>query len=232
MRGSLCCDRGVAGALCSFGVVVAARGRLVGGHAVAHIGSAGFALVVYGCVVVVLSPALRVAGFVAVASCALPDGPFVLLSGVLRHWRSVAVVWWCIAPLMVGRVVVVCGPPHGVAWCGGVWPPSWWGVLWWCVVPLMVGCDVVVCGPLHAAAWRGGAWPLAGGEWCGGVWHPSRWRVLRWCVAPLMVGLCCVMLCCAALRCVVLCCVALYGVVVCGSPHGGVCCIGVWPPAW
>ena len=92
MRGSLCCDRGVAGALCSFGVVVAARGRLVGGYAVARIGLAGYAFVVYGCVVVVLLPALRVAGFVAVASCALPEGRLVLLAGVWGLRRSVAVV--------------------------------------------------------------------------------------------------------------------------------------------
>ena len=173
MRGSLYCDRGEAGALCPFGVVVDARGRLVGGYAVSRIGLAGYAFVMYGYVVVVLLSALRVAGFVAVASCVPSHGRFVLLSGVLGHWRSVAVVWWCMAPRMVGRVAVVCGPPHGGAWCGASWPPTWWGILWLCLAPLMVGRGVVVCGPLHYAACRRGAWPLAGGAWCGGVRHPS-----------------------------------------------------------
>ena len=79
--------------------------------------------------------------------------------------------WWCVAPLMVGRAglvcgpplggaccvgvrcgvlcgvvlcVVVCGPPSGGACCVGVWPPSWWGVLWWSVPPPMVGRAVSV----------------------------------------------------------------------------------------
>ena len=131
-------------------------------------------------------------------------------SGRLRLFR------WCMAPPMVGRVAVMCGPPHGGAWCGGVWHPSWWGVVWCFVAPRMVGHAVVVfgplfvgraivvCGPLHGAAWRGGAWPIPAGAWCGGVWHPSWWRILRRCVAPLMVGLWCVVLCRAALRYVVL----------------------------
>ena len=39
-------------------------------------------------------------------------------------------------------------------------------------------------------------------------------------------------MCCVALRCSVLWCAALCGVVVvCGPPHGGACCVGVWPPA-
>ena len=218
MRGSLCCDQGVAGALCSFGVVVAARGRLVGGYAVACIGLAGYALLVYGCVVVVLSPALRVGGFVAVPSCAPPDGRFVLLSGVLGHWRSVAVVWWCMAPLMVGRVVVVCGPPHGGVWCGGVWPPSWWGVVRCLVATRMVGHALVGYDPPHGGVWCGGVWSSA---WCGVAWSrvaPCWWGVVWWCVAPLMVAraalvcgpphggavLCCVVLCHVAVCCVVL----------------------------
>ena len=123
MRGSLCCDQGVAGAVCWFAVVVAARGRLVGDYAVARIGLAGYALVVYGCVVVVLSPALCVAGFVAVASCAPPDGRLVLLLGVSGHSCLVAVVWWCTDPLMVGCAALVYGPPHGRGCCGGIWPP-------------------------------------------------------------------------------------------------------------
>ena len=27
------------------------------------------------------------------------------------------VLRWCVGPLMVGCVVVVCAPPHGGAWC-------------------------------------------------------------------------------------------------------------------
>ena len=221
MQGSLCCDRGAAGALCWFTIVIAARGRLVGGYAVARIGVAGYALVVYGCVVVMLSPALRVASFVALASCAPPDGRFVLQLSVLGRWWSVAVVWWCTDPLPVGCAASVCGPPHGGAWCRGVWPPSWWGVLWWCVPPLLVGCGV------GSPSWWGAAWrcvapclvgraalvcgPPHGGARCGGVWPPSWWGVLRGCVAPLMVE---------------------RGVVLCGPPHGGAWCGGVWSPAW
>ena len=44
--GSFRCDRGVAGALCWFVIVVAARSRLFGGCAVARIDLAGYALVV------------------------------------------------------------------------------------------------------------------------------------------------------------------------------------------
>ena len=115
---------------------------------------AGYAFVMYGCMVFVLSPGLRVAVFVALASCALPDGRFVLLAGVWGQRRSVAVV------------LVVYGPPHGGACCGGVWPPSWWGVfrwccppplwgvLWWCVAPLMVGCAALGCrGLCPVALW-------------------------------------------------------------------------------
>ena len=75
------------------------------GCVVARIGLASFALVVYGCVVVVLLPALCMAYFVALASSAPLDGRFVLLSGVLGsggHWWSVAVVWGCTNSVMVG----------------------------------------------------------------------------------------------------------------------------------
>ena len=161
------------------------------------------------------------------------------------------VVWWCVAPLMVRRaalgcgvlcfstlyVVVVCGPPHGGACRGGVWPPLWWGCVALCFV-----------------------------VWCGGVWPPSCRGVLRWCVAPLMVGrgafgcgvLCCLALrcvwwwcvaplivgraalmcgppfggaCCVGVRCIVLCGVVLC-VVVCGPPYGGARCVGFWPHSW
>ena len=202
-------------------IVVAAHGQLVGGCAGACLGLAGHALVVYPCVVVVLSPVLCMAGFVAVASSALPDGLLVPLSGVLVVGCGSVVVhrphhggascagvwptrWWgvvpqCMAPLMEGRVVVVCDPPHGQACCVGVWPPSWWGLLWWCVAPVLVGRVVVVSGPPH------------GGAWCGGVWPPFWWGVLRCCVAPLLVG---------------------PGVPMCGPPHCRACCIGVSPSSW
>ena len=58
------------------------------------------------------------------------------------------VLRWCVAPIMVGCaalgcgvlccvalcVLVVCGPSHGRACCGGVWPPSRWGVRCWLVL--------------------------------------------------------------------------------------------------
>ena len=225
MRSPSCCNRGVASALCWFAVVVATRGRLVGGCAVPRIGLAGYALIVYGCVLVVLSPALCMAGFVAVASSAPPEGRLVLLSGVLGHgghWWSVAFLWWCTDPLLLECAALVCGTPRGRVWCGGVWPPSWlggcggvctpswWGVLRWWVPPLMVGRGVVVCGPPH------------GGACYVGVWPPSGWGVVWWCVAPLMVG-----------HIVVVCGPRMVGraALVCGPPHGGACCGAVWPPS-
>ena len=88
---------------------------------------------------------------------------------------------------MVGRGVVVCGPPHGGAWCGASWPPAWWGMLSLCLPPLL------------------------GGVWRGGVWSSACYR--RGVVArgPSWAG---------------------RGVVVCGTPHGGACCVGVWPHSW
>ena len=114
---------------------------------------------------------------------------------------------------MVGRAVLVLGPPHGGACCGGAWPPSWCGVLRWCVAPCMVGfsvvwwpmapliagCAVVVRAPPHCGTCFVGACPL------------SSWGVLCWCAAPLMVG---------------------RPVLVLGPPHGGACCAGFWPPSW
>ena len=74
------------------------------------------------------------------------------------------------ASLMVGCVVVVCGPPHGGAWCGGVWPTSLWGVVWCFVAPHMAGHALVVFGAPLGRAWRGGVWSPA---WCG----VALWRV-------------------------------------------------------
>ena len=167
-------------------------------------------------------------------------------------WRCVSL--WCVAPLLVGRAALMCGPPHG-------------GAVLRCVVLCRVGvrcvvlcgvvlCVVLVCAPPHGGACCVGVWPpscwgvLRWGAvccvvWrclvCGGVWPPVWLGVLRWCVAPLMVGLCCIVLCCLALGRGVLCCVALCCLWCCcvaplevgraafvfGPPHGGAFCVGV-----
>ena len=162
------------------------------------------------------------------------------------------VVWWCMAPHMVGHALVVCGPPHGGARCGGVWPrawwgmvwwrvaPCWWGVVWWCVAPLMVGRAALVCDPLYGGACCaglrcvvlcgvvccGGVWALRGGACCVGVWPPSWWGVVC-CVLARHVAVCYVALCCVVWWW----CVALLMVgraaLVFGHPHGGACCVGV-----
>ena len=156
------------------------------------------------------------------------------------------VLWWCVAPLMMGRGVVLRGPPHGGACCGGVWPPSWWGVMWWCVVLCMVQRGVVARGPLRVMRGVLVCGTPHGSACCVGVWPPSWWG--------------CAVLCCVVLRCSVLCCVALRCVVwwsvaplmvgcaalVCDPAHGRacrvgvrcvvlfgvVCCGRVWPPSW
>ena len=142
----------------------------------------------------------------------------------------------CTAPLMVGRAVVVFGPPHGEAWPpswwgvaplmlgrgpphAGAWLPSWWGVLWWGVPPPDGGA---CCGGSWPTSWwgggpimvvlgppHGGAWPPLGGACCDGAWQPSWLRVLWRCVAPLMVG---------------------GAVLLCGPPNAGPCCGGAWAP--
>ena len=58
--------------------------------------------------------------------------------GVLRWSAVCCVVWRCVcwpfvASFMVGRAAWVRDPPHGWAWCVGVWTPSWWGVRCWLV---------------------------------------------------------------------------------------------------
>ena len=159
--------------------------------------------------------------------------------GVLR-WGAVCyvvwrcVLWWCVAPRMVGRAALVYGPAHGgavlrcvvlyrfalrcdVLCCvlcgGGVWPPLWWGVLRWCVAPLLVGRAALGCGVLCSVA-------LCVVVVCGPflvgralVSGPPHGRaVLR-----------CLLLRCVVLRCCVLCCVVLR-CVVCGG--------GLWPFSW
>ena len=62
--------------------------------------------------------------------------------------------------------------------CGGVWPPSWWGLLWWCVAPLIVGRGVVLCGPPHGGACCGRVWSPSWWGCCSGVWSSARWDVV------------------------------------------------------
>ena len=137
MRGLLCCDQGVAGALCLFSVVVAARGRLVKGYAIARIGLAGYAFVVYGFVVVLLSPALRVAGFVVGCGVLCYAAFRVLVVGGARHG---------------GRGVVMSGPFPDGAWCVVLCRVALRCVVLCCVVwsgggvtPLMVGRAALGC---------------------------------------------------------------------------------------
>ena len=103
---SWCCARSVPGTLCWFAVVVATRGWLVGGCVVARIGLAGFALVVYGCVVIVLSPALCMA--------------------VLLPWRRLRRLRAVLSRCLVCRAVVAIA--GRLRLCGGARTPSWWGV--------------------------------------------------------------------------------------------------------
>ena len=103
-----------------------------------------------------------------------------------------------------------------------MWPPSWCGVLRWCVAPGMVGSAALGCGVLCCVA-----------LFVVVVCDPLMVGRAVFVSGPPLGGAWCVLLCCVALRCVVFCCVALCGVVVmCGPPHGGACCVGVWPPAW
>ena len=84
------------------------------------------------CEDVALLPALCLAGFVGWPSSSPPNGRLVLLLDVLgRGGRlgSVRIVpvalgrhgmlWWCIAPLIMGRALAVLGLPLGGACPGG-----------------------------------------------------------------------------------------------------------------
>ena len=89
-------------------------------------------------------------------------------------WRGA--LWWCMAPLMVGRAVVVLGPPHGGACCVGAWPPSWWCVLWWCLAPFMLERTVLVCGPPHVGGCLVGAGVcVCGRRFCFGCGSVGAW---------------------------------------------------------
>ena len=80
------------------------------------------------CEVVALLPALCLAGFVDWPSSSPPNGRLVLLLDVFGRGGRLGLVpvvpvaldphgmlWWCIAPLMVGRAVAVLGLPLGGA---------------------------------------------------------------------------------------------------------------------
>ena len=128
-------------------------------------------------------------------------------------------------PPMVGCAVLVCGPPMVGRAVLVFRPPAWWDVLCCCVAPLMVGRAALVPAGHVGGAWCGGVWlglsPLLG---CGcgcvvclavvgavlvrGPPLPGRAVFVR--APPPMVGL---------------------AVLVCNPPHGGVCCVGLWPPS-
>ena len=130
----------------------------------------------------------------------------------------------CVAPRMAGRAALVCGPPHGGACCGGVWPPSGCGCVALCCVvsPCVAVCCVPLCCVVLCVVLRG---PPHGGARCVCVSHPA-------CSGMLLLGT----VCCVLWRCVLWWCVAprMVGRVafVFGPPHGGACRGGVWPPSW
>ena len=150
---------------------------------------------------------------------------------------------------IVVRAALLRGPPRGGACSAGAWPPSWWGTLCWClsaavvvrgVVVLGLGCRRVcrlgagvglgfvvlvvvfelvpcaacfVCSVLSPPPYCRRVWMGVVSGWIAVVVVLITWpgRVLCWCAAPLMVG---------------------RTVLVRAPPHGGVCCVGVWPPPW
>ena len=100
-------------------------------------------------------------------------------------WRGV--LHWCVPPHIVGRVVVLCGPPHGQA---AVCCVVLCCLCWWCVAPRMLGRAALVCGPpLGGACCVGVRCVVLCGLVCfGSVWPPVWWGVLRWCVTPSCRG--------------------------------------------
>ena len=90
-------------------------------------------------------------GLCCVVLCGVPLRCGVLCCAVLRCVVCGGGVWppawwgvlrWCVAPLMVGRVVVVCGPPHG-------------GAVLRCVVlcPVALRCVVLCCVAFWCVWW-------------------------------------------------------------------------------
>ena len=90
------------------------------------------------------------------------------------------VLRWFVAPLMVGRAVLVRAPPLAGACCVGARLPRWWCLVW-VVVACWVGCGCgcvvglagvgaeLVRAPPPAGACRVCAWPTLGGACCVGV---------------------------------------------------------------
>ena len=77
-------------------------------------------------------------------------GRVVLVRAPCPLW---GVLCRCVAPPKVGRAVLACGRPHGPPCCFAAWPPSWWGVLCRCRAPLWLG---VLCWCLSAVVVVGG----------------------------------------------------------------------------
>ena len=220
---SLCCDRGVLGALCWFTIVLAATGRLVWGPVVAHMGLAGcvgllkvvpdparFALGVFGCGVVMLLPALCLAGFVGMLSSSPPNGRRVLLLGVLG--RGGCLGFGCSGPAGLGRTGrpperVLCATrwgscvqcccrarPYGRACLACAWPasmvgralpvlypPPWSGVLCWCRARRIVRRVCLCVARLHGRACCVGAGPAAMVGCATLVCDPPPWMGVRCC---------------------------------------------------
>ena len=176
---SLCCDRGVSGALCWCEVVLA-------GWCLAWV-----VVVCAACRRALLGWGWWCFGRRHAQLVLLVRHRLYLLSVGVLGWLWLAVGLrlrlcclpsrgWCsvgaLPPLMVGPIVLFHGPPHGGACCVGAWPPLWWGVMCPCVLPPMVGRAVLARGPPHGRAC------------CVVVGPPSWWGVLCWCVPRLMVG--------------------------------------------
>ena len=64
----------------------------------------------------------------------------------------------CVAPPKLRRAVLACGPPHGRQCCFAAWPPASRGVLCRCVAPLLVGRAVLVPVRCGGCALCDGAW--------------------------------------------------------------------------
>ena len=201
---------------------------------------------------------LACSGFVSWC-CSRLDAQLVLLvrcclrrctAGVVGCWLSVVLAWpglvlcWCVLPPLLGRTVLVPGPP------------LWWGVLFWCVAPLSLGRAVLVAACCGVGVWFG----LSLGCGCGCVvglagvgvvlvrahppvgacrvcaWPPPWWGVLRRRLGVLVGGVvagcmpgwfCWFAVVSAAAR------PALLGVgYLCCFPGRGWCCAGACPRPW
>ena len=97
-------------------------------------------------------------------------------AGVVGCCLSVVFAWpglvlcWCVPPPLVGRAVLVCGPPLGGACCVGTCPPSCSGVLCWCPPAAMVVFGLCCRRPLGGLWLRLCCWLDRG--WCCAVACP------------------------------------------------------------